>query len=146
MDAAIWIGIITTVFSVVIAICGGVLAMALPLAILGGVGYFIYRTMDKSNQALAAAKTWPSTTGVVIRSMVDASGGRTTSFFANVMYEYEVNGMTYQGNVLRAGDQFIRKTSRTMGTAQAKVDEYPAGRQVTVYYDPANPANAALER
>jgi len=33
-----------------------------------------------------------------------------------------------------------------MGDAQKTIERYPVGAQVMVYYNPANPAESALER
>jgi hypothetical protein len=75
---------------------------------------------------------------------VEVSGGEVTSVSAYVLYEYEVQGQTYQSTQIKAGDRFIRSGSSR--DAYQTVDQYPPGTLVTVYYDPANPAESALER
>ena len=61
-----------------------------------------------------------------------------------MVYQYEVNGQSYQGQRIKASDKFM--SIRISGEAQATVARYPAGSRVTVYYDPNNPSESALER
>jgi hypothetical protein len=37
-------------------------------------------------------------------------------------------------------------TTSDSGTVRELLDKYPAGTEVTVYYDPANPDSAVIER
>ena len=60
------------------------------------------------------------------------------------MYQYQVDGKPYVGKVIKAGDQFF--SVRLYGEAQKTIARYPVGAQVTVHYNPANPAESALER
>ena len=48
------------------------------------------------------------------------------------------------GKVIKAGEQFF--SVRLHGDAQKTIERYPAGAQVTVHYNPADPAQSALER
>ena len=61
-----------------------------------------------------------------------------------MLYQYEVAGQTYHCNVVGAGDQYM--SVRTSANIQERLAKYPIGAQVTVYYNPANPTDAALER
>jgi hypothetical protein len=61
-----------------------------------------------------------------------------------VVYQYQVEGAPYTGSRIRAGDQFF--AIRLAGDARTTVARYPVGTPVTVFYDPANPAESALER
>jgi hypothetical protein len=58
-----------------------------------------------------------------------------------VRYEYEIDGQLHVGNRIRVTDG----SSSNVGVAEAKAAEYPAGRVVTVHYDPDNPDAAVLE-
>ena len=92
-----------------------------------------------------AAQTWSSTMGTVLSSSVQTRPtGRSHSTFPVVVYQYEVNGKTYQSQTIKAGDQFMN--IRVIGEAQATVARYPIGASVMVYYNPENPAESALER
>ena len=56
-------------------------------------------------------------------------------------------GQVFQGHRVRAGDEFGRvRTAGTESSASNTVARYPSGSCVVVYFDPANPANSALER
>jgi hypothetical protein len=90
---------------------------------------------------------WPTTPGIVLDSYIEEGnmkggrGGRPI-----VEYQYEVNGKTYRNNRIYVGSN----TAMSAGgfsdiLIQLEARRYPAGKQVTVRYDPANPANAILE-
>lgn len=96
----------------------------------------------------AASLDWPSTTGMVLSSAVEARrssssrGGYTTSYYPVIFYEYQVDGRVYRSNQLQLGGAIGGMVS----LAQRKVMAYPAGGRVHVYYDPQNPAQAFLEK
>jgi hypothetical protein len=58
-----------------------------------------------------------------------------------IRYRYRVGDKDYEGDGARIGGK-----SRTMGLlAKALLKQYPQGREVDVYYDPADPATSSLE-
>jgi hypothetical protein len=100
----------------------------------------------RGRRLAAASKSWPSTTGKVLSSQVEArrsrsGSGYSTSYYAVVFYEYQVAGQVYRSNVLQLGGEVGGSVSR----AQQKVMAYPAGSQVQVYYNPDNPQQAGIE-
>jgi hypothetical protein len=119
-------------------------AVLLPLGLMGAAFWYSYNRKKKRTDILQASQRWLSTTGKVLKSRVEVDGGEYTSTRAFVLYEYEVRGQMYQSSQLRPGDRFL------MSHAERKnydiVEQYPAGATVTVYYDPANPDESALER
>jgi hypothetical protein len=139
---------------IIIAICiFGMLALfvlsalgvVLPtLGIVGGVGWFISKRARQARAMLAAAQSWPSTTGEVIKSRVQVSGGDHTTVSPYVLYTYQMGEMDFNGTQIRAGDQFYASYNSTK--SYDIVDKYPVGAQVTVYYNPKDPTQAALER
>ena len=90
-----------------------------------------------ANQALH----WPTVKGeVVVSNIVSGStGGKSLHVRANVRYRYTVKEKDYiSGNI------------DSVGYAQAGIDinyvkKYPKGKQVSIYYNPDNPAQAILE-
>ena len=117
----------------------------LPIVILVAVGYFIYRRSKMRDTAKQAAQDWSSTMGVVITSTVQVKRSyKSRSEIPVVVYQYQVDGKPYTGQVVKAGEQFF--SVRIYGDAQKTVARYPVGAQVMVYYNPANPAESALER
>jgi hypothetical protein len=90
---------------------------------------------------------WPATTGTVTRSELREWMRKPhiePSFKPFVWYTYTVNGVTREGariGLENEGEVPILKQAE----AQAWLDEnYPVGKRVVVYYDPANPDLAAL--
>jgi hypothetical protein len=126
-------------------ILSGLCVIGLPLLIVGGLVFFLYRQYQRSTTARAAAQTWTAAPGMVVSSTLRVKRtGRSRSEIPVVVYQYVVNGKTYHGETVRAGEKFF--SARLAGQARETVARYPAGSSVTVYYDPANPANSALER
>ncbi len=137
--------LIITGFSILLTIGGVACSVILPILILGGVGYFLYKRNQQSGAARQSAQSWPSTTGTVLMSSVQwGSGSHSGSSYPVVVYQYTVNGQSYQSQTIKAGEQYLNV--RVMGQAQATVARYPIGANVTVYYNPANPAEPVLER
>ena len=142
MDNLNWI---MTGFGIFTGIIGAACTVILPILILGGLGVFLYRRNQQSTAARQSAQSWLSTTGMVLMSTVQTRrSGRSITTFPVVVYQYEVNGKTFQGKTIKVGEQYLNV--RILGQAQATADRYPVGATVTVYYDPANPAESALER
>ncbi|MBL8094665.1 MAG: DUF3592 domain-containing protein [Anaerolineales bacterium] len=136
-----WLMSGSIVFSIVVSCC----ATLLPLGIIGGIGYFIYRRYQMGQAKRQESQAWLTTTGVVMLSRVEVhGGGDSTRTVPMVVYQYQVNGQPFQGNVVRAGSQFF--TVQGSREPYVIVDRYPVGAQVVVYYNPANPAECALER
>jgi len=136
---------IITGFSIFLTIGGVACSVIIPILVIGGIGYFLYKRSQQSGAARQIAQSWPSTTGTVLMSSVQwGSGSHSGSSYPVVVYQYTVSGQSYQSQTIKAGEQYLNV--RVMGQAQATVARYPIGTNVTVYYNPANPANSALER
>lgn len=91
---------------------------------------------------------WPSTLGKIVRSeVVRMRGGawdsRHTSHEAHVEYRYEVSGRVFTGTTIDLGGTVHTSLSRHAAKCCAS---YPAGVRTLVYYDPARPERACLER
>ncbi len=133
--------IFSILFSLIVPICAAIL----PVAILVGLGIFIYRRSKMRDVAKQAALNWSSTMGVVVTSTVQVKRSyKSRSEIPAVVYQYQVDGKPYMGKVIKAGEQFF--SVRLYGDAQKTVARYPVGAQVMVYYNPLNPADSALER
>lgn len=135
-------GWIMTGLGILMGIAGTICSIALPLLILGGVGYLIHKRIQQGKAFREAAQTWPSTRGTVLMSSVQM--GYRGSVHPVVVYQYEVNGKPHQSQIIKAGEQYLN--IRLAGQAQETVNRYPIGATVTVYYNPDNPAESALER
>ncbi|POR57050.1 DUF3592 domain-containing protein [Bosea psychrotolerans] len=95
---------------------------------------------------LARANAWPVVSGRVTESRVEqrstTEDGRTRTSYAPVVeFTYQVRGHSFSSRQIALGMQI----SGSQGSAEKLVDRYPAGAEVEVHYDPANPSQAALE-
>ncbi len=131
---------------VLFSLAGTVCAVIVPILIIGGIGYYIYRGNQKSMAQRQDSQNWSTTTGKILMSSVQSQRSSTGgySIYPVIVYQYEVNGKNYQSQTVRVGDKFLK--INVVGQAQKTVDKYPIGKEVTVYYDPNNPAECALER
>jgi len=136
---------IITGFGLFASIAGVICSFAIPVLVIGGIGYFLYRRNQQSMAYRQSTQTWLSTTGTILMSSVQwKRTGNSSSTYPVVVYQYEVNGQRYQSQRIKAGEQFLNV--RVMGQADATVNRYSIGATVTVYYDPKNPAESVLER
>lgn len=89
------------------------------------------------------ALTFPSTQGTItvsnIESKTDSDGDN--SFVAVVEYDYQVDGKKLHGDRLHAMNMGGLHSS-----AREAIRRFPQGKQVSVYYHPAHPEQAVLER
>ena len=85
---------------------------------------------------------WNATDGVIIDSGVDTSsdGDGGTTYCLWIEYQYTYDNDTYDGNVL----SFSKDNSCNSWSEDADED-YPAGKEITVYVNPDNPYDAVLE-
>ena len=137
--------IIFAALTFILSIGGAICATVVPIAVFVGLGIFLYRRSKMRDTAREAAQSWSSTMGTVLMSNIKVTRtGNRRSETPVVIYQYQVNGKDFQGQTIKAGDQYF--SVRVMGSAQDTISRYPIGAQVMVYYNPANPAESALER
>ena len=121
--------------------CGGLFAAVWILGWSAGTLAFDFMCV-RGIVMQTAANDYPSVPGKVIDSRVethsDSEGG--TSHKAKVRYAYTVNDQPYEGDRVRYGMHTGgKKASRSF------VQKHAPGTPVTVYYNPAKPAEAILE-
>ena len=91
-----------------------------------------------------AARGWPRTTGVVTscrrKECRDAEGRRT--FKEVISYRFDVDGDEVIGRRACFGDCWATNVGFFV---QRVMSRYPAGSEVSVRYNPANPRDAVLE-
>ncbi|MCX7981749.1 MAG: DUF3592 domain-containing protein [Syntrophales bacterium] len=87
---------------------------------------------------------WPFSPGRIISSEIQTSKetGEAPSYYAHILYEYEVGGKRYQGDRVYFGEY----GSGSMTSAKELVERYPVGKSVVVYYNAKQPERAVLER
>jgi len=82
--------------------------------------------------------SWPQASGKIVESRADIQGvGDDFTKKARIVYSYEVNGTPFNGS---------RLGGTGMQTPDMLVKKYPVGATVQVFFDPADPASAVLER
>ncbi len=125
-----------------------ILATALPVAAVASMGTFFTARFRKGSPSRSRAVAWPQTMGTVLSATVQvAQRGTTRQEAPLVLYAYQVDGQMFQGQRVRVTDDPGRvHLAHTDSSASNTVARYPSGAPVVVYYDPANPANSALER
>ena len=90
---------------------------------------------------------WPGTPGKVIESSVGrrrssgSNGGSSTTYHAEILYEFTVESTKFNGNRVAYGDYGSSNPSH----ARRVVNRYPKGKNVTVHYMPGNPEECLLE-
>lgn len=91
-----------------------------------------------------ATKSWPTTKGTVVGSMVADSFhpcGNGDHTYLAIYYVYQVEGVSHHGDQALAWPACPKDKS----VAQKVVDRYPTGTTVEVHYNPADPDDAVLE-
>jgi hypothetical protein len=126
---------VTSIIWVIALVGGGLLIVILSLVILLTVS--VRRLVGTKIQE---AEHWPSTQGVVLTSEVRDAGG-DSGWYANVVYRYEVGGCVYENSRIAVA---VEPGSQSFQAHQQLAARYPVGAQVMVYYNPQNPADAAL--
>lgn len=125
-------------------LCGGFFVL-----LFGGIGAFLLFKAYKTRQQADDSQGWSGVQGQVTDARVDrttrtdSDGDIQYSYSPNVSYTYQVGGNTYYGDKLTFGFQ---QSFSSEAKAQAALQRFPVGGNVTVYYNPANPNEAVLER
>lgn len=113
------------------------------LFVVAGLASFFFITVRPTYRSMQAAR-WPTTQGTVISSRLGESssdkGGRT--YRVDIRYRYDVAGHTYESNQYDGTGTSTYSGWRDQ--KQAAVAAHRPGKPVTVYYDPADPADAML--
>ncbi|MBK1834783.1 DUF3592 domain-containing protein [Roseibacillus ishigakijimensis] len=86
---------------------------------------------------------WLSTNGEIIHSEIEVdSDSEGTSYGADIRYRYQVKDLELEGDRVTFGDY----SSSSRERANTIVRRHPVGAQVEVFFDPAEPSQAVLER
>lgn len=124
---------------------GGYLYLALiglALAILGGAFVVI---LGRGYLKARETRAWESGEAVVIRSQIgqrDLGPGIPTEYTHDLLFEYRFEGKSYQGDrVKRRKNPYFKNKAK----AQRWVDDWPVGKPVEVFVNPADPSVAVLD-
>lgn len=116
---------------------------SLAMLISAGLVFLGMRQRKKAR----AATTWAEVPGEILSSRIesrtttDEDGDETTWHTPQVSYRYAFQGSEFVGQRLRFG------STKTLNAKKAEdmLAPYPAGANVTIRVNPANPAEATLE-
>ncbi len=89
------------------------------------------------------ARRWPSVAGTVLAVDVQWSGVMARGATAAVRYAYEVHGVRFEDDTVRYAGVTGQSSARR---ALAAAGDPVVGAPVRVYFDPARPARAVLDR
>ena len=115
-----------------------------------GVGIALSIHGKKVLDNAKASLDWPTCDGMVVTSSVDkqrktsgtgSSRKTSTTYHANVMYDYVVNEATYSSDNVSFG----QGGNSNPNSARQIVNRYPAGKKTSVYFNPDSPEIAVLE-
>lgn len=112
------------------------------------IGGGVVSWSSRATTKVAASKSWPTVHGTIVSSgvVVDSAGLRTANksprYEADVHYRFMMNGERYESNVLVLG---APKSFSDSNLAAKALAAYPKGSDVTVHYEPENPARSTLE-
>jgi len=102
--------------------------------VLGGFGVHKFK-LGK------ASASWPSVAGTVTYSHAESRRGSSkTEYLPAVKYSYTVAGKSYLGGRISSSEVY----KKNLASANGVLRNYPVGRRVTVYYDPADPSSSLL--
>jgi hypothetical protein len=130
--------------SLVAGICAGLFALA-----LGAIGVVLIVQYMRNKQKAQASQTWPSTPGKIIGHRIrvdeteDADGDSRVRYVPEVHFEYQVDGIVYQGKRISFGSE---PDFGLRPKAQAFLESYPVESETTAYYNPDNPQEAVLSQ
>lgn len=122
---------------------------ALGLAMAAFGVYFIGYSND--------ATSWPSVEGRIVQTTVrtwtprrpggagtDSERQRRRRFYPEVTYQWAVDGQTFTGSRYSLGESQDDHEERADAVEAAR--RFPAGGPIEVFYDPADPSSAVLDR
>jgi hypothetical protein len=124
-----------------------VLLIPAVFAVIGAV--FALKGVSLLRQGRVCAQ-WPVASGKILEAHTavklvensdDRRHGDDAFFGANVKYAYQVGGRDYRSTRLYVGRPVLGGSKM----AQDILARYPTGASVSVFYNPANPAEAMLE-
>jgi hypothetical protein len=112
----------------------------LSLAVFIGATYYCVLTLVR--RKIREAQQWPSTKGLVVTSEV-RNDNDEEGWYAKIIYRYEVGGRVYENSRIAVA---VEHGNQSLQAQEQLASRFPVGAHVPVYYDPRNPADAALTK
>lgn len=110
-----------------------------------GVCFFLIAWAGFSMYKGLIAYSWPSCDGKILVSEVhrsDRARIKDRAYYPYIRYQYQVKDSQYISEKI----SFVAKGSGFGDVIQKKIDQYPVGTKVRVYYNPKNIKESVLER
>jgi hypothetical protein len=113
--------------------------------IFNGIGFLLLRQAVNIRRMGKLAQKWTSTTATILESSIEEEPGRNALGNINVAnrvevrYEYSVDGIMIEGSRISFG-----KPAFDYVTASNVKEQFAAGKQVPVWYNPQKPEEAVL--
>lgn len=109
-------------------------------------GLLLAKIVMASRAEISSAQAWPSVKGRIISSRIESRRRpkQHTQYFAVIEYRYRVADKDHVNNRISFGGT-ICSSSQSVAE-QRRQNEYPDGKEVTVYYNPANPDQSVIDR
>lgn len=107
------------------------------------IGLVIMALGGKSLLKASASESWPTTKAVVKSSEIESyydRESRNTTYGAEVIYEYVVDGNEFVGDRVKFG-----KVASDYEDANYYLKKYPKGKSIVTYYNSADPSESILE-
>jgi len=117
-------------------------------SILALVGIGLLAWWLISRRRAAASQAWPAAQGQITAASMhsytrsDNDGNDTTYYEPKIEYTYAVGGQTLTGKRVAFGAAATTNRAK----AEQTVGRYTPGAPVAIYYNPARPQDAVLER
>ena len=114
---------------------------------LCGAGLFVLSLLFLAIRKAWAIQTWPETTGHISESETIGKWSQMGSSLRwivepKISYRYLLNGQEYVGHNIAAAE--INTASKE--AAEEKIEPFPVGQEVTVYYNPSKPEDSVLQK
>lgn len=106
------------------------------------VGILILTLGVKSFYLAKDSMSWPSAVGLVEFSSVEQRrNDDSTTYEAEILYHYEVEGVVYSSNRISFGNV----STSNPNEARRFVNEFPVDSEVTVFYSAGDPEKSVLK-
>jgi hypothetical protein len=128
--------------------CGNIMVRLLYGLVFLGVGIFVLVWGFKNLKHARTSVSWSSVSGMIVASDVEqmtsrtSSGGEEIRYVPRIRYEYKVDGIRYASGRISFGGRTLHKSP---DAAEAELADFPVGKAVPVYHDPAAPSSSVLK-
>lgn len=130
------------------------LLLLLPALLIAGIAVVVAFQAWNAQRRAWTARGWLETSGRVISAGIRAEQVRqptsigeryrmVTRYAPHVVYRYTARNAVYQSERMTLGTRLLHSDAEDAARIAAR---YPIGSAVTVYYNPADPAEATLDR